>query len=78
MAKAAADLPTARAVLERAALALGKIDRDGLRGLTTLSTVEIEAMALALVGFGLIAVQRGQRMPERLVVAKGGCDVVAS
>lgn len=73
-----ADTPAARALLERAALALGKIDRDGLRGLTTLSTADIEAMALTLVAFGLIAVQPGQRMPERLVVGNGGCDAVAS
>lgn len=62
-----------RTMLERAARALGKIDHWGPRGLTMITTQELEAMALTLVALGLVAVAPGQAMPARLVV--GGCDV---
>jgi hypothetical protein len=46
-------------ILDRAARALGRIDRDGPRAITTLSVAEIEAMALALVLLGLAPIPPG-------------------
>jgi len=40
-------------VLHRAARAVARIDAQGVRGITTLSMNDIEAMALALVILGL-------------------------
>lgn len=55
-------------MLECAARALGRIDRDGLRALTALSITEIEAMAGALVVLGLVAIPPGAPLPARLTV----------
>lgn len=59
-----------RAMLERAARAVGKIDLWGPRGLTGLSTADIEAIAGALVALGLIAIPPGATAPETLIVEK--------
>ncbi len=59
-----------REILERAARGLGRIDYWGPRGLTLVTIEELEAMALALVCLGLVAVAPGQPAPERLIVGK--------
>ncbi|MFN4172772.1 MAG: hypothetical protein ACK4GW_13560 [Pseudorhodobacter sp.] len=64
--------PDARKVLETVARALGRIDRDGMRAITSLSVTEIEAMALTLVGFGLIAIPPGADVPARLIIIPEG------
>lgn len=57
-----------RDILITAARALGRIDRDGVRGLTSLSVNDIEAMALALVILGLTSISPDQtELPEQLV-----------
>jgi hypothetical protein len=56
-----------RAVLEGASRAVGRIDAQGIRGLTGLSVADIEDMALALVAFGLIATPPGETPPARLI-----------
>lgn len=43
-----------RTILERASFGLGKIDHYGDRGLTMLSTQEIEALALLAATAGLV------------------------
>lgn len=58
---------TTAEMLELAARGLGRIDRWGLRGVTGLSIDEIEAMAEALVLFGLIPIPPGSPAPEHLV-----------
>lgn len=40
-------------ILTRAARAVARVDREGMRGVTNLSMSEIEAMALALVILGI-------------------------
>ncbi len=55
-------------ILERAGRALGRIDRDGERGVTTLSSDDIWAMALALVRLGLVAIPPGAPAPAQLVI----------
>lgn len=62
---------TEREMLERAARGLGKIDLWGPRGLTMITIEELEAMALTLAAFGLVAVPPGQAMPEQLIVGGG-------
>lgn len=59
-----------REILTASAKALGRIDRDGPRALTGLSVNEIEAMALALVILGLVAIPPGQPVPETLINQK--------
>lgn len=62
---------TDRDILERAARALGKVDYFGPRGLTLISSDEIEAMCLALVLLGLVAVPPTERTaPKTLVIKK--------
>ena len=56
-----------RDILTVAARALGRIDRDGQRALTSLSVNEIEAMAIALVILGLVAIPPGASTPDILV-----------
>lgn len=51
-------------ILTAAGRALGRIDRDGERALAGLSVNEIEAMALALVILGLVAIPPGQNLPR--------------
>ena len=46
-------------IIVRAACGLGKVDRDGRRGVTLCDMEEIEAMALLLAALGLPAVPRG-------------------
>lgn len=58
---------TMREILETAARAIGRIDRDGDRGVTMVSKDEIWAMALALVHLGLIAIPPGAPAPEQLL-----------
>ncbi|OJY33170.1 MAG: hypothetical protein BGP11_05460 [Rhodobacterales bacterium 65-51] len=65
------DAATDRDVLITAGRALGRIDLYGPRGLTLLSLDEIEAMALALVILGLVAIPPHQiTPPERLIVER--------
>ena len=56
-----------RTMLETAARAVGRIDRDGLRGLTTISIDEIDAMACTLAHLGLIPIPPGEDAPETLI-----------
>lgn len=63
-----AETRTTRDILITAARALGRVDRDGVRGLTSLSVDDIEAMALALVILGLTSISPNQtELPEQLV-----------
>lgn len=57
---------TTSEMLELAARALGRIDRDGPRAVTLLSINEIEAMAEALVILGLHPIPPGAPAPARL------------
>ncbi|PWE29987.1 hypothetical protein DDZ14_16230 [Maritimibacter sp. 55A14] len=61
---------TAPGMLVLAARAVGKIDRDGIRGVTTLSTEEITAMATTLVAFGLIPIPPGAATPAKLIIER--------
>jgi len=64
-----AETRTTRDILITAARALGRVDRDGVRGLTSLSVDDIEAMALALVILGLTSISPDQgEPPETLTV----------
>lgn len=62
-----------------AARAVGKIDRDGVRGATLLSVDESIAMAGVLVALGLIPIEPGTAragIPETLFIQpKEGTDV---
>jgi hypothetical protein len=55
-------------MLEVAARAIGKVVRDDMRGITTLSVDEIAAMTGTLIGLGLVAVLPGQPTPETLII----------
>jgi hypothetical protein len=57
-----------REMLELAARAVGRIDRDGVRGVTRVSVEEIAAMAGVLVTLGLIPVQPGEAFPATLMI----------
>lgn len=70
MAKVAPNPKTMRQILEGASRALGRIDAQGVRGLTGLSVADIEDMALALVAFGLIATPPGETPPAHLTIAQ--------
>jgi hypothetical protein len=59
---------SARQMQELAARAVGRIDRDGVRGATRVSVEEIAAMAGVLVTLGLIPVQPGEPFPETLII----------
>jgi hypothetical protein len=62
---------TDRDILILAARALGAIDRHGPRGLTMISTDQIEAMALSLAMLGLMPIPPEMKQPpERLVAAR--------
>lgn len=68
-----ADTPTAprtdRDILIAAGRALGRVDLLGIRGITLLSVDDIEAMALALVILGLVAIPPSQKEPPaRLII----------
>lgn len=58
-----AETRTTRDILITAARALGRVDRDGVRGLTSLSVNDIETMALALVILGLTSISPDQGEP---------------
>lgn len=58
---------TEREMLETASRAVGRVCRDDLRGITTLSVDDIAAMTGTLLAFGLIATPPGETPPERLV-----------
>jgi hypothetical protein len=58
---------TLRQILEGASRAVGKIDRDGIRGLTGLSVEAIEDMAWSLIYLGLVATPPGEDPPEDLI-----------
>jgi hypothetical protein len=51
--------PSPRAMTILAARAVGKIDRDGVRGSTSLSVDEVDAMAGVLVELGLVPIEPG-------------------
>lgn len=59
---------TPRQMQELAARAVGRIDRDGIRGVTMASADEIAAMAGVLVTLGLIPVPPGEPFPETLIL----------
>lgn len=64
------------ALTERAARAVGRIDAQGVRGVTGLSQRDIEAMALVLVMLGLEPVPPGGAWPPKRTTDQtdGGCD----
>ena len=65
-------MQTDRDILERAARAIGKVDYFGPRGLTLISMDDTEAMCLALVLLGLVALPPTQSQPpETLVIRRG-------
>lgn len=59
---------TEREMLEHASRALGRIDRDGDRGVTMVTKEEIWAMAMTLVHLGLVATPPGAAAPEVLLL----------
>lgn len=61
---------TEREMLEHAGRAIGRIDRDGDRGVTMVTKTEIWAMALTLVRLGLVAIQPGADAPEVLLLTQ--------
>lgn len=58
---------TEREMLEQASRAVGRVCRDDVRGITTLSVDDIAAMAGTLLAFGLIATPPGETPPARLI-----------
>ena len=58
---------TEREMLEQASRAIGRVCRDDLRGITTLSIDDIAAMAGTLLAIGLIATPPGETPPARLI-----------
>lgn len=56
------------AILTRASVALGKVDRYGLRGITMLSVDETEAMALLLAALGLVPTLPGETAPQTFFI----------
>lgn len=59
---------TARQMLEHASRGLGKVDAMGLRGVTRVSIIEIEAMACTLAALGLVPIPPGGDAPDRLLI----------
>lgn len=59
---------TMQDMLILAARGLGRVDRDGMRGVTGVTMEEIEAMAGALAVFGLVPIPPGGAVPDRLIV----------
>lgn len=53
-------------ILHRAGRGIGKVDRDGLRGATLVTTDEIEAMAALLAILGIKPVDPGEYTPPSL------------
>jgi hypothetical protein len=58
---------TEREMLEQASRAVGRVCRDDVRGITTLSVDDIAAMAGTLLAFGLIATPPGEAPPAQLI-----------
>lgn len=58
---------TEREMLEQASRAVGRVCRDDLRAITTLSIDDIAAMTGTLLAFGLIATPPGETPPARLI-----------
>lgn len=56
-----------REMLETASRAVGRVCRDDIRGITTLSIDEIAAMTATLLAFGLIATPPGEAPPAQLI-----------
>lgn len=54
-------------ILSHAGRAIGKVDRDGTRGLTCLTMVETEALVLVAVAAGVPALKRDERINVRLI-----------
>ena len=62
-----------RQMAEIAARAVGKVVRDDMRALTSLSVDEIAAMTGMLIALGLVAILPDQPTPETLIILpKGG------
>lgn len=59
---------TPREMLELASRGIGKVVRDDIRGITTLSVDEIAAMAGTLIALGLVATLPGETPPETLLI----------
>lgn len=57
-----------REILIAAGRAMGRIDSQGIRGITSISTADIEAMALALLILGLVAIPPLQLEPPKQLV----------
>lgn len=55
-----------REMLEQASRAVGRVLRDEVRGITTLSVDDIAAMAGTLLAFGLIPTLPGETPPVHL------------
>ena len=58
---------TPREMLEQASRAVGRVCRDDVRGITTLSIDDIAAMTGTLLAFGLIATPPGETPPAELI-----------
>ncbi len=58
---------TEREMLEVASRAVGRVCRDDIRGITSLSIDDIAAMTGTLLAFGLIATPPGETPPARLI-----------
>lgn len=58
---------TTAEMVESAARAAGRVLRDDLRGITTLSVDEVVAMVGTLIALGLVPVFPGQTTPETLI-----------
>jgi len=58
---------SSREMLEQASRAVGRVCRDDVRGITTLSIDDIAAMTGTLLAFGLIATPPGETPPARLI-----------
>ena len=58
---------TEREMLEQASRAVGRVCRDDLRGMTTLSIDDIAAMTGTLLAFGLIPTRPGEPPPAQLI-----------
>lgn len=59
---------TTREMLEQASRAVGRVCRDDVRGITTLSIDDIAAMTGTLLAFGLIATPPGETPPAELIL----------
>lgn len=59
-------------MLARASTAIGKVDLYGPRGLTMISTQEIEAMVLTLAALGLVPTLPGEAAPPAFFLTSEG------